>query len=611
MSDPEVYICHPSALEELKKIDCKWVFIDGDTVEAKYFSINSTPLLKPNEFHEALVHLRSTYTKWVDENLELLPQLEQILSPLTRNPFDEFYREAMWAVFIAKKITTISKTIVVVTSSIRVGRVLEQFSRENKITIHWIGKFSFYSSWAKYQVGALIYFIQEYLFLMWAMTLSKFIFDKSYLIKIQSAAVFIDVFLFSGDITKDGVYNEKYYPKLMDWFRNKNIIAAYIPILLQVSIRDTFSFLNNLKKSKVIFVPYEYFLKAQDLLEILLIVFRFGFKKKLRYPIIDGINMSPMISCSTLSAILNKINAIVVLLTPRRMASKKLNPLLILDWFENQTVDQALMFGFTKAFPRCKVAAIRPYALYSQNLLSYHITTREVRSGIVPKNHFVGGSSWLAHIASYDSLGKYELIPSFRNINLFKIKAKKSFGQCLTVALPYSNSESQYILIMVAKCIELILDLYDQVKIKVHPATHLHPLQKFFESKVDKSLLHFIGWEHKNSFGSLLPETKVIVSGGSSAVLEAAIFGIPVIFLPFPRGIDLCPYEHLDKFMFSTTYCIENFRKSLIDFSSRSNGSRNVYHVQGATILNSCYVDFSERNMKNFENYLIQALTLY
>ena len=411
----------------------------------------------------------------------------------------------------------------------------------------------------------------------------------------------VDALLCRDDVSPKGVVRHRYFPGLVDWYKSQDYSPAYYPYFIRVPIWNLAALYRGILASEYQFVLAEFFLRIPDILSAARNCIWHAFRQfRLSDPLFATVDVSALVASRNFSVAMRGIPILLLLRAPERMAAAGVRPRWLLDWFENQPIDQATMIGFRTGLPGCRVIAVRPYPLYSRNLLSYQVTNREVKGGMVPGEHWVGGKAWIGPSSTYDTISKYSIIPSLRNAYLHDIPPQERDGEDLVILLPYSLPDSVHILRHIAAAMPQLGTLFSAVRIKIHPAISLDRLKRtaWRYSAVWRSDL--IQWEPDMELTRLLSVARLVVSSGSSAALEAVVMGIPVVFIPSPQGIDMCPCEFMDARMYRTVFDDQQFMDVLSEWSPGHPLERGERLIIGRALLYECFEPVTDKGMDHF-----------
>jgi Capsule polysaccharide biosynthesis protein. len=212
---------------------------------------------------------------------------------------------------------------------------------------------------------------------------------------------------------------------------------------------------------------------------------------------------------------------------------------LIVDWFENQTVDRGFNKGAHDYFPNTKLVG---YLSTLESLTyDFHLQPIQVEydNGVLPDLIYVNGRGFIKEIKKYFSDLPVALAPAFRFnknlINEIKIKRLDNKQYKLLVLLPMSRSDALNILTLLIKYFEQQKLTSIQILIKSHPVTNINKIR-----------LSLPSWpsafkQINDDFSFLINHADIVISTSSSACLESLANGVPVIIIGNEKGVTQNP----------------------------------------------------------------------
>lgn len=548
-----ITVCHPSSLHQLKRVDGAWLVIDASSKDYR-FSVLQRGALPKNEvtaesFHDFVNSTRDEFAEWIQVNLEGLPVYSRLLAPISCNPFLPFYREVAWACTAVRHAQ--SGDLLVVTRSYGLMKVLHHAGRSRSIDVQLFGLRHFYLDRLCHDAHCVLVFIYDFLLLLLRKAaLSASLAGRS-TSELSEIKVLVSAFLLPGDLSTNGDFQDRYLPEVAGGMALGSLRVGYYPVLMRSSLLEAMRQVIAFKKSSLHFIVPEHLVSFRDILRMAWRSFATALDPfPLRHAEFMGVDITELSRLRRIECALGGFNSLIHLFAPKALAERKVSPIKILRWFENQPIDHALIFGFKKFRPRCEPIAVRPYPLYSRNLLSYKVTRKEHEAGLVPREHWVGGSLWLKEFSVYDPLGSYKLVPNFRSLPLHRHIPSGFDGKDLGIMLPYSASDSVLLIQSLQLILQELLSLFSRIQVREHPANPIraicrrHPGLTFFdEQSVEQSA--------ETSLPTFIDNCRIIVVGGSSVALDSVSLGLPVILYRSRQEIDLTPHDFINRQMFN------------------------------------------------------------
>jgi len=215
----------------------------------------------------------------------------------------------------------------------------------------------------------------------------------------------------------------------------------------------------------------------------------------------------------------------------------KIEPKLVIDWHENQTIDRALNLGIKKNFPNTNVKGYQGFVV-SDFYSSLTPTLYEKENGLLPDQIYVISEKLVEKRKKYSNDFNILLAPAFRYVHAMNLpKIKKSKKDKILVALPMLHSETQQVLDLIlganfAPEIEII--------IKKHPTVMKKDLIRNVPIGNDSRIKYT---DHKIT--DLLQESILFITMTSSAAIEAVLSQTYVAIIADRKGVTANPIEDI------------------------------------------------------------------
>jgi hypothetical protein len=597
-------VCHPRQLGRLSEFRGAWVYADTDYAEYERVRNrlrgSAHPLCAPRQFQEAAIGYRAVFVDWIDGNLAGASGARLLLTPLSRNPFHDLFLHSVWILLIAEKLADCSEDILVVTSSSGLARAIRQCCEERGTAVRLAGGASYLLSAARKNLRSIVKFGYQLFHSLCSLTLSRLWLGAAYRRRLSDVDLLVDTFLFRGDVSPEGTVNHRYFPGLLDWYAKQGNRPAYYPTLFRVPLRCLAGLYRGYERSAYLFCPPELFLHLSDLgfaaADCLLQSAR---ATDLPRPALLGADITPLVEGLRFQAGMDGLQPMLLARAPQRLAESGVRPRWLLDWFENQPLDQATMTGFGQALPNCQAVALRQYASYSA-ILSFCVTTREVAQGVVPSIHWVCGEAWKERIAIHDRLGSYRVVPALRYGYLHHRAMDGRDGSELLVLLTHSADESASVLALIDEAFPVLDPLFSGIVIKTHPALGLRRLRRAMAQSGGRVFRAKSVRFESARLDELFSSARVVVSAGSGAALEAVSAGLPVLLVGRCAGINVCPLEYVDQRLWQTVFDAAELEVAIRNWSPRHPLARIERQEMGRKVMNEFFEPVTDEGMQRF-----------
>jgi hypothetical protein len=597
-------VCHPQQLWRFRQFSGAWVYADTSFAEYqrvhRYLEKKAHVLCSPRQFQQVAIDSREAFVAWVDSNLESVIGTPLLLTPLSRNPFHGLFLHAVWIRFLAERIGSYGEEILVVTSSAGMARSLNQHCNERGISVQVVGALSYLLSVAKRNLRSIVKFGYQLFHALCCLTLSRLVLGLSYRRRLAGVDLLIDTFLLKDDVSPGGAVNHRYFPGLVDWYKKKGNRPAYYPSLFRVPVWRLVALYRGYARSPYLFCAPELFQRLSDLAFSVAECLIQGFRStNMSHPVLFGANITPLVEGLKFQVAMDGLQPMLLVRTPKRLAESGIFPRYLLDWFENQPLDQATMIGFRQSIPTCQVIALHQYAFYSA-ILNFYVTTREVAEGIVPNSHWVCGNVWPKRVATYDRLGSYTVVPALRYGYLHRREIRDEDGSELLVLLTHSVDESVSVLALIGDMLPLLAQVFSGITIKTHPTLTLHRLHRAMGRNGRKVFRENSVRFKSSGLDELFGSARLVVSAGSGSALEAVAVGLPVLLVGRCAGIDVCPLEYVDQRIWKTIFDVTEFEAAICDWTPHHPLSRSERQEIGRKVMDGYFEPVTDEGMDRF-----------
>jgi len=393
-------------------------------------------------------------------------------------------------------------------------------ARQNKIKVYLNGEIE---SNGKRRLKRLYGFAQiGYQFLL--MYLAK---DKKRKCNISDryAYTLFHTFILPGSFS-NGDYEDRYFTGVLDNLP-EDIDQKQFLFVPHFHMKNGFKrFGKFCEESSLQFIMKHDYLKLRDYISTLLSPIK-TVPKELNQIEFLGFRVFPLIHAeltanrwhlTTLMGILNNRFA-------KRLAENNIRIRLFVDWFENQATNKGINKGMKDYYPETYRVGYQGFVASFDNPHLFP-TDCEVKGGGVPEEVAVMGSALVEREKVYCEGLHVTVAPAFRYAHLWdrvKEYPKKVNSVVILVVLPLIEEK-------------LVIDLLKQVlernslpdvlwRIKPHPAMGDRKLRRIVGYRGFRRNCEFV----KGSFFERLIESDIVITGDSSAYMEAMCMGIPAL----------------------------------------------------------------------------------
>ncbi|MGV8124325.1 MAG: hypothetical protein AB2L14_31650 [Candidatus Xenobiia bacterium LiM19] len=337
--------------------------------------------------------------------------------------------------------------------------------------------------------------------------------------------IIIDTFVSDSYISKDGTFTDKFFPYLHQYLADQGEKVLIHPVLVNVGF-NYFTIIKNLRNGSSHFLIQEDYLTVFDYLEALCYPI-YIFLRKVKSRDFRGNKLDPLFSEEESGgSIASGIQAYLMYRLFYRL-KKKINPKLLIDWYENQIIDRAVIGGFTHSYPEKKTIGAQIF-ISSENDINLFPSKSEIESQVAPYMIVTAGEYQSSIIKKYVADIPCSITASLRYLHVFDDVNNKNPVKddlfTLLVILPQNMDYSLEILDSLTNCLpEIKQDI--RILVKNHPTVSPERIIRAFgNSRWDKKYIFFT-----DTIANALKRTNVALSSNSSAIIEALALGVPTI----------------------------------------------------------------------------------
>lgn len=379
---------------------------------------------------------------------------------------------------------------------------------------------------------------------------------------LSQALTLIDTFIMPGYLEKD-----RYYPGLVDCLTEEEKQHIwFVPHLYGFSLWGLPLAIKQLRKSKRNFILKDDFLKFNDYWCLWRYLWPIR-KLQIKSAFFNGADMSSLV-LEELISFRNIGSSYVSLLNyyfAKRLKEAGIKLKLVIDWFENQSIDKGWNAGFRYFFPDCVTVGYQGF-VFSKHFLSLYPTDEERKSAVIPQKIVVMGRELVPAAKEFCSALNVQVAPAFRFQHLWR---KRRFSpianrHTILVALPIIISDAIYMLKLIAS---ISMETADGVEllIKPHPATAKWQIQSAFG---DDRIKRFIFVE--GDFSDCVEKANLLISVAGTACMEALSKGTPVIVIGNNHGLTQNPIpQTIISDAWSLCYSIKDIEEALQFYRNR------------------------------------------
>ena len=347
--------------------------------------------------------------------------------------------------------------------------------------------------------------------------------------KISKECVIIHTFLHDHSLSKNGILTDRYFPFLYDHAANKGFKVLVHPILYGFKY-SYMSIYARMRRSDTPIIIKEDFLHLSDYLYVLVYPFR-SLKKKVGLRNFRSFDLSHIIKEARSEECFSAgMGALLMYRLLSRLKKTGIDPSLLILWYENQVFDKALIAGMRRYFPKTKILGAQLF-LHFPNYLSQYPAQSEVDHNVSP-DVLIEMSEYQCRTATaFTNAIPCKIGAALRYSHVFKdnldsrLESDRKKEIIIFAVLPFYLPGSVEMLTLLKDALPYMKHKVD-VLIKAHPDyTPRMLMNRFGRSKWPESFQFYNG-----SLSGALEKVSAVISTNSSSIVEAAAYGVPVVY---------------------------------------------------------------------------------
>lgn len=411
--------------------------------------------------------------------------------------------------------------------------------------------------------------------------------------------VFLDVFLFAGNKgggrIENRIYNDRYYPGLLDSLKKKGIKVRYLAAL--IGYDDVKKAFGEMRRCRTPFLVQDDFLKFKDFISLMMLPFRIASTRihSMRFRSVDidaMVSSDNRVRCGVWSSFQGLLNHLFI----KRIAELGVKIEFLIDWNENQIVDRGLVLGIHQYMPQTPIIGYQGYIISPVHNFYIAPTRYEIEAGVAPDAMAVTGEALIqqARINVID----YEVFaaPAFRFDKVWRERQhqpkKDSFR--ILVGLPISWPEVQWMCLIVKEISKNLVAENLEFWLKPHPnydnQKGIMLLSKFLE----KNRIEI----RTGDINDAIEQSHLFLGATSSTCVEALAKGLATIIIGNENGLTQNPIpEDLPKDMWRLCYGLEEIVNHITEIMEKDFSN---FEGQCDTIRRRCFMPATEFNVSEF-----------
>jgi hypothetical protein len=408
----------------------------------------------------------------------------------------------------------------------------------------------------------------------------------------------VDTFVFD-DSFDHGVFQDRYFGGFNKYVSKTEARSFFYNPTLVISFRKTLSVFRAMKISRQPFLPKECFLKPADYIFAFLYPWR-AIKLIPQRTYWEGFDLTPLLRAEWYYHLtsLRSIEGLLKYRFPARLKEAGLSFRLIIDWFENQSIDKGANAGFHKFYPEV------PLVGYMSGFSKYymcmaHPTSEEYRAGVLPQVVAVCGKGFTSSIIEFCPQIEVATAPAFRYAWVWKEDPMQSDPDYITVLVALSLLHEECVNSLKA-CIDALRhDLPPRVRFWLKPHPCSIPLEKIMKKAGITLPPEFR--TISGGFPEWMEKADIIVGNESSTVLEALARGIPAIVIGHRSRVTMHSIpDAVPLGLWQLCFTPREVAEAIKFFINRADNDLQKHKKIAKTVREQYFVPVSEKSARKF-----------
>lgn len=495
----------------------------------------------------------------------------------------------------AKEVLIIKSNITEIkVDSLSLKRVLDYFLNKNYPTIKvtWIVS-------RKRQLKYTLFPVLNYFYLILVYS-TRYLMTKLMLrclVDLPSDLTLVDTFVFD-DSFEHGIFQDRYFEGFNKYLTKTEARSFYYNPTFVISFTKTLKVFRAMKLSQNSFLPKECFLNLADYIFAFLYPLR-AIKLMPEKTYWQGLDLTPLLRAEWYyhSTSLRSIEGLLKYRFAGRLKEAGLSFRLIIDWFENQSIDKGANAGFHKFYP--EVPLVGYMSLFSKYYMCMaHPTSEEYRAGVLPQVVAVSGKGFTSSIKAFCPQIEVITAPAFRHEWVWKEDSMQCDPNYITVLIALSALYEECFNSLKVCIDALRYDLPPRVRylLKPHPSLPLEKIIRKASVTLPPEFRIISG-----SFPEWMEKADIIVGNESSTVLEALAKGKPAIVIGHRSRVTMHSIpDAVPLGLWQLCYTSKDVAEAIKYLVNRDDNDLQRHKKIAETIREQCFIPVAEKNTRKF-----------
>jgi len=504
--------------------------------------------------------------------------------------------------FCAKKILEeIRENVIFIVESRALAHCISILARKRgyRVIVHWT-KFMVFQE----TVSVYTYFLARILFFLWQ-SLQNYRAARNLPEPFRKRRpqakkrIILRTWVTKGSFDSAGAFQERNFGMLPDWLKSKGYEVFIFPMFFNMEMKGRSVYMR-LKNQKKQFLIPEHYLRLQDYVDVLHDSYR-----RLRLRINDAriteVDVAPLINEVAKNAEFEVSLATLNLCYPmlKRLSARKFEIDAFYYPFENNASEKQFILGCQKFFPDAKTIGFQHTAVY-RDLPTFAVSPIEKDCHPLPDKIVCSGQQYSQFLAEQGFPPK--VLESGPNLRYGSVYGNQVNWNSIHVW------KKKIVLLPLTFNYHLACELCVKVRDSISGLEAFKMLVRSHPLLVKRNLITFLGKSgfHEYTFADegiiqdwFSKTFAVISTGGTIAILEAMVMGVPVIRV-MPGNNFLYDPLVIPNYPLDPVCTSEEISEQLQWLSSEKMAKNRMFHDFGEQVLAKCYAEPNEDNLSLF-----------
>lgn len=407
----------------------------------------------------------------------------------------------------------------------------------------------------------------------------------------------MDTYVLDSSFQQDGTLKNTYFPALHEFLAENGWQVLVHPVFY-ISYWNLLKLYTLMRQCNTSFIIPEDFLSLGDYLAILLYPLR-ALRPKIQAPLFRGFDLSHILAeDQKTQSLISVAEAILVYRLFLRLGKTGLQPSIIINWYENQVIDKALIAGARRAFPETRIIGAQSF-IHSPNMLNLFPIHSEAEAALVP--HFLVETSLYQCRVAQSYAQDIPCVPgaALRYSHVFQNHSSPPVSvedmPAILIILPFQLAES----------IELLENVNDilghipkgvRILIKCHPIYDPEQLVKKFGRTAWPPQFTIM----VTPLEKALETATLAISSNSSGIVEAAARGVPAIHLGRQTVLNQNVLANLKMDLITECFTPEELALAVNKYLNRPPEETERYREMGLAVRDLFFLPVNRHTMRPF-----------